>query len=165
MRSTYLNQLINEFDQEFESLIIPFPKSLVVTPVEVTETVTENLIENIDEEQNALELLDVVAVSNEKNAIENSAAQKLEEIKALATKISAERYDANYNPEISLANLLNYILSADNQDMQNDFFQLLNQENNSNLEQVLNDFDFFLNNPFKKKAEKILSKIEAKKNK
>jgi len=49
--------------------------------------------------------------------------------------------------------------------MQNDFFQLLNQDNNSNLEQVLNDFDFFLNNPFKKKAEKILSKIEARKNK
>lgn len=160
MTSTYLNQLINEFDQEFESLIIPFPKSFVVTtPTEVEDVVETNLIEDV-EDQNALELLDIAQVPNE-----NSATLKLEQIKALATKISAERYDANYNPEISLANLLNYILSSDNQDMQNDFFQLLNQDNNSNLEQVLNDFDFFLNNPFKKKAEKILSKIEARKNK
>ena len=155
MTSTYLNRLINEFDQEFESLIIPFPNSYVVTSTESEEA---NLVEN--EVQNTIEILDSTEVSNE-----NSAIQKLEKIKALATKISAERYDANYNPEISLANLLNYILSADGQDMENDFFQLLNQDNDSNLEQVLNDFDFFLNNPFKKKAEKILSKIEARKNK
>ena len=160
MTSTYLNQLINEFDQEFESLIIPFPNSLVVTtPTDIEKTVETNIIKDTNS-VSALELLDIAQIPNE-----NSAVQKLEQIKALATKISAERYDANYNPEISLANLLNYILSAENQDMQNDFFQLLNQDNNSNLEQVLNDFDFFLNNPFKKKAEKILSKIEARKNK
>jgi len=155
MTSTYLNRLINEFDQEFESLIIPFPNSYVVTSTESEEA---SLVEN--EQQNTIEILDSTEASNE-----NSAIQKLEKIKALATKISAERYDANYNPEISLANLLNYILSADGQNMENDFFQLLNQDNDSNLEQVLNDFDFFLNNPFKKKAEKILSKIEARKNK
>jgi len=96
MTSTYLNQLINEFDQEFESLIIPFPKSLVVTtPTEVEDVVETNLIEDVDD-QNALELLDIAQVPNE-----NSATLKLEQIKALATKISAERYDANYNPEIS----------------------------------------------------------------
>lgn len=159
MTNTYLNQLINEFDQEFESLIIPFPNAYVVKPAEAENNMEMNVVENCDD-QNVVEMLDTFEVANE-----NNAAQKLEQIKTLATKISAERYDANYNPEISLANLLNYILSADDQDMQNDFFQLLNQDNNSNLEQVLNDFDFFLNNPFKKKAEKILSKIEARKNK
>ena len=35
MTNTYLNQLINEFDQEFESLIIPFPNAYVVKPAEV----------------------------------------------------------------------------------------------------------------------------------
>ena len=157
MTSTYLNQLIDEFDQEFESLIIPFPSSYVVTPtsVEVEEEFEPTLVET-----SAIE-------NKETNEVlaENSAMQKLEQIKTLATKISAERYNAHYNPEICLANLLNYILSADDQDMQNDFFQLLNQDNNSNLEQVLNDFDFYLDNPYKKKAEKILSKIEARKNK
>ncbi len=140
MTNTYLNQLLNEFDQEFESLVIPFPESLVVTPSEKIEIkkVIEPKIDPI---------------------------KKLNKIESLATEISAERYSPNYNPEICLANLLNYILSADNQDMQNDFFQLLDQDHNTNLDQVLNDFDFYLNNPYKKKAEKILSKIEARKNK
>ncbi|MCM1403921.1 MAG: hypothetical protein NC133_00205 [Prevotella sp.] len=144
MTNTYLNQLINEFDQEFESLVIPFPRSYVVA----------SLDENID--------------NNDVNGVgltENNAAQKLTKIESLATEISAERYSPNYNPEICLANLLNYILSADDQDMQNDFFQLLNQDHNVNLDQALNDFDFYLDNPYKKKAEKILSKIEARKNK
>ena len=140
MTNTYLNQLLNEFDQEFESLVIPFPESLVVTPSEKIEIkkVIEPKIDPI---------------------------KKLNKIESLATEISAERYSPNYNPEICLANLLNYILSADNQDMQNDFFQLLDQDHNTNLDQVLNDFDFYLNNPYKKKAEKILSKIEASKTK
>ena len=140
MTNTYLNQLLNEFDQEYESLVIPFPESLVVTPSEKIEIkkVIEPKIDPI---------------------------KKLNKIESLATEISAERYSPNYNPEICLANLLNYILSADNQDMQNDFFQLLDQDHNTNLDQVLNDFDFYLNNPYKKKAEKILSKIEARKNK
>ena len=90
---------------------------------------------------------------------------KLNKIEALATEISAERYRPNYNADVCLANLLNFILSSDDQDMQHDFFQLLNQEHNMNLDQALDDFDFYLNNPYKKKAEKILSKIEARKNK
>lgn len=176
MRSSYLNQLIDEFDQEFESLIIPFPKSYVVNPIEESiehgvEQVSVNTFVETDLESGDANYLETESLENielNKTAIklqDDSAAQKLEQIKNLATKISAERYNANYNPEISLANLLNYILSADDQDMQNDFFQLLNQDNGSNLEQVLNDFDFYLDNPFKKKAEKILSKIEARKNK
>lgn len=144
MTNTYLNQLINEFDQEFESLIIPFPNSYVVAPLD----------ENADND-----------IVNDVLLNENTAAQKLTKIESLATEISAERYSPNYNPEICLANLLNYILSADTQDMQNDFFQLLNQDHNVNLDQALNDFDFYLDNPYKKKAEKILSKIEARKNK
>ena len=148
MTNTYLNQLINEFDQEFESLVIPFPKSYVVNEVEVDDK-KEDVI---------------TATDNFSNENQN-AVDKLNKIEALATKISAERYNVNYNPEISLANLLNFILSAENQDMKNDFFQLLNQDNNTNLDQVLTDFDFYLDNPYKKKAEKILSKIEARKNK
>ncbi len=143
MTNTYLNQLIDEFDQEFESLVIPFPNSYIVAPLEEKNNNCAN---------------DVVLD-------ENNAAQKLTQIESLATEISAERYSPNYNPEICLANLLNYILSADNQDMQNDFFQLLNQDHNVDLDQALNDFDFYLDNPYKKKAEKILSKIEARKNK
>lgn len=143
MTNTYLKQLINEFDQEFESLIIPFPETYVVNP---TDTKVDDEVAPI--------------VLNE-----NNPAQKLDEIKSLAVEISAERYSPNYNPEVCLANLLNYILSDDNQDRQNDFFQLLDQDHNLNLDQALNDFDFYLNNPYKKKAEKILSKIEARKNK
>ena len=104
MTNTYLNQLINEFDQEFESLVIPFPKSYVVNAVEVDDK-KEDVITATDN------------------------------------------------------------FSNENQDMKNDFFQLLNQDNNTNLDQVLTDFDFYLDNPYKKKAEKILSKIEARKNK
>lgn len=149
MTNTYLNQLLNEFDQEFESLIIPFPDALVVNK--------------------PVEQVDDFYVNNEKIKVIDSdnidATQKLNQIKNLAVEISAERYNSNYNPEVSLANLLNYILADDNQDLQNDFFQLLDQEHNVDLEQALNDFDFYLNNPYKKKAEKILSKIEARKNK
>lgn len=148
MTNTYLNQLINEFDQEFESLVIPFPKSYVVNAVEVD-----------DKKEDVITATDNFLNENQ------DAVDKLNKIEALATKISAERYNVNYNPEISLANLLNFILSAENQDMKNDFFQLLNQDNNTNLDQVLTDFDFYLDNPYKKKAEKILSKIEARKNK
>ncbi len=144
MTNTYLNQLLNEFDQEFESLVIPFPEDYVVN--------------SIQKNTNA-DLETVVTVN------ENPANEKLNKIQALATKISAERYSHNYNPEVCLASLLNFILSADNQDMQNDFFQLLNQEHDINLDEALNDFDFYLNNPYKKKAEKMLSKIEARKNK
>lgn len=148
MTSSYLKQLLNEFDNEFESLIIPFPKPYVVEP-------------NNDEFDNSITEENVIGIVPN----EELATQKLAKIESLATEISAERYSPNYNPEICLANLLSYILSDDNQDMQNDFFQLLNQEHDADLEQVLNDFDFYLNNPYKKKAEKILSKIEAKKNK
>ena len=151
MTNTYLNQLINEFDQEFESLIIPFPSSYVVTHTEEKPLEKTTNVEAINEYKETSD--------------EASASQKLKEIEALATKISSERYNSNYNPEICLANLLNYILSSENQDMENDFFQLLNQENSSDLDQVLTDFDFYLDNPYKKKAEKILSKIEARKNK
>ena len=143
MTNSYLNQLLSEFDQEFESLVIPFPESYVIKSVK----------ENSDDNQ-------IEVVSNV-----TDPQKKLSKIKALATEISAERYNPDYSPEVCLANLLNYILSADDQDMQNDFFQLLNQDHNVNLEQALNDFDFYLNNPYKKKAEKILSKIEARKNK
>ncbi len=149
MTNTYLNQLLNEFDQEFESLIIPFPDALVVNKP----------VEQVDDFYVNSEKIKVIDSDN------IDATQKLNQIKNLAVEISAERYNSNYNPEVSLANLLNYILADDNQDLQNDFFQLLDQEHNVDLEQALNDFDFYLNNPYKKKAEKILSKIEARKNK
>lgn len=154
MTNTYLNQLINEFDQEFESLIIPFPSSYVVSPIE--EQVQEDV--NID-------TVSVLDEATQESELENTASQRLKDIEAYATKISAERYTSKYNPEICLANLLNYILTSENKDLQNDFFQLLNQDNDFDLDQVLNDFDFYLDNPYKKKAEKILSKIEARKNK
>ena len=153
MTNTYVNRLINEFDQEFESLIIPFPNSYLVAP----------LVENTASNENDDAVTATVVTVSEHNG--NDATQKLIKIESLATEISAERYSPNYNPEICLANLLNYILSSDNQDMQNDFFQLLNQDHNVDLDQALTDFDFYLNNPYKKKAEKILSKIEARKNK
>ena len=143
MTNTYLNQLINEFDQEFESLVVPFTETYVLS------SSSDN----------------VTSENNEVTLTEKDPVQKLNKIESLATEISAERYSPNYNPEICLANLLNFILSADDQDMKNDFFQLLNQDHNVNLDQALNDFDFYLNNPYKKKAEKILSKIEARKNK
>lgn len=151
MTNTYVNKLINEFDQEFESLVFAFPEPFVVTTTYTTNAEKAEENENIQEITAALP--------------DTDAAEKLNKIKALATEISAERYNHNYNPEICLANLLNFILADDNQDMENDFFQLLNQDHNVNLDQALNEFDFYLNNPYKKKAEKILSKIEARKNK
>ena len=151
MTNTYVNQLINEFDQEFESLVFAFPEPFVVTTTYTTNA------EKLEEKEN---IQGITAALPDTDAVE-----KLNKIKTLATEISAERYNHNYNPEICLANLLNFILADDNQDMENDFFQLLNQDHNINLDQALNDFDFYLNNPYKKKAEKILSKIEARKNK
>ena len=150
MTNNYLSQLLNEFDKEFKSLIIPF------TETETYVVASEPNEEKKDFSDNKIE----AAATNSDDLI-----QKLNRIEALATEISAERYSHNYNPEVCLANLLNYILSDNNQDMNNDFFQLLNQEHDMNLDQALNDFDFYLNNPYKKKAEKILSKIEARKNK
>ena len=150
MTNNYLSQLLNEFDKEFKSLIIPF-----------TETETYVVASEPDEEKKDFSDNKIEAAAT--NA--DDLIQKLNRIEALATEISAERYSHNYNPEVCLANLLNYILSDNNQDMNNDFFQLLNQEHDMNLDQALNDFDFYLNNPYKKKAEKILSKIEARKNK
>ncbi len=150
MTNNYLSQLLNEFDNEFKSLIIPF------TETETYVVASEPNEEKKDFSDNKIE----AAATNADDLI-----QKLNRIEALATEISAERYSHNYNPEVCLANLLNYILSDNNQDMNNDFFQLLNQEHDMNLDQALNDFDFYLNNPYKKKAEKILSKIEARKNK
>lgn len=146
MTNNYLSKLINEFDQEFESLVIPFPETYVITSVK------ENT--NCDNADLAVNLVKEV-----------NPQDKLNRIEALATEISAERYRPNYNADVCLANLLNFILSSDDQDMQHDFFQLLNQEHNMNLDQALDDFEFYLNNPYKKKAEKILSKIEARKNK
>lgn len=143
MTSNYLNQLINEFDQEFESLVIPFPEAYVIDNTEKKY--------DIEDRENPTDV--------------NKSSEKLNKIEALATQISAERYNHNYNPEVCLASLLNFILSSDDQDMENDFFQLLNQEHDMNLDEALNDFDFYLNNPYKKKAEKMLSKIEARKNK
>ena len=150
MTNNYLSQLLNEFDKEFKSLIIPF-----------TETETYVVASELNEEKKDFSDNKIEAAAT--NA--DDLIQKLNRIEALATEISAERYSHNYNPEVCLANLLNYILSDNNQDMNNDFFQLLNQEHDMNLDQALNDFDFYLNNPYKKKAEKILSKIEARKNK
>ena len=151
MTSNYLNQLINEFDQEFESLVIPFPEAYVVNSTE-TNLVTDDNVNSSD-----------INITDENNV--NKLSEKLNKIENLATQISAERYTHNYNPEICLANLLNCILATDDQDLQNDFFQILNQEHDMNLDEALNDFDFYLNNPYKKKAEKMLSKIEARKNK
>ena len=145
MTNNYLSKLINEFDQEFESLVIPFPETYVITSVK------ENNNDNVE-----------VAVKENKEA---NPKEKLNKIETMAAQISAERYRPNYNADVCLANLLNFILSSDDQDMQHDFFQMLNEEHDMKLEQALDDFDFYLNNPYKKKAEKILSKIEARKNK
>ena len=129
---------------------VPFSESYVITSVkENTETAQANL--------------EPVAKTNTAEVV--NPQEKLSKIEAMATQISAERYRPNYNADVCLANLLNFILSADDQDMQNDFFQLLNQEHDMDLDHALDEFDFYLNNPYKKKAEKILSKIEARKNK
>ncbi len=150
MIKTYVSEILNEFDHEFETLVIPFPKNKVVVkesvayfdlPTEQRPTVMERTIVADD-------------------------STKLQKIEALATEISAERYSPHYNPEVCLANLLNFILSDDSEQGDADnFFQLLNAERNVDLTEALNDFDFYLDNPYKKKAEKILSKIEARKNK
>ena len=143
MTKTYLNNLLDAFDQEFESLVIPFPAENVFHQVNVAENYS---------------LID--------NGSEIEAEEKLEKIENLASQISTQRYTPNYNPEVCLANLLNVILSKDiDETLQNDFFQLLNQERNTNLTEALNDFDFFLDNPYRKKAEKILAKFEGYKNK
>ena len=150
MTKTYLSEILNEFDHEFESLVIPFPKENVV----IKESVA--YYDSAVDQQPHIYERTIVA--------DNST--KLEKIEALATEISAERYSPHYNPEICLANLLNFILSNDtDQGDVDNFFQLLNQERNVDLTEALNDFDFYLDNPYKKKAEKILSKIEARKNK
>ena len=143
MTKTYLNNLLDAFDQEFESLVIPFPEENVYHQVNVAENYS---------------LID--------NGSEIEAEEKLQKIENLASQISTQRYTPNYNPEVCLANLLNVILSKDiDETLQNDFFQLLNQERNTNLTEALNDFDFFLDNPYRKKAEKILAKFEGYKNK
>ena len=150
MTKTYLSEILNEFDHEFESLVIPFPKENVV----IKESVT--YYDSAVDQQPTIFERTIVA--------DNST--KLQKIEALATEISAERYSPHYNPEICLANLLNFILANDTDQGDDDnFFQLLNQERNVDLTEALNDFDFYLDNPYKKKAEKILSKIEARKNK
>lgn len=150
MIKTYVSEILNEFDQEFESLVIPFPEENVVIKEKVTYYDSA-----VDQKPNVFERT-IVA--------DNST--KLQKIEALATEISAERYSPHYNPEICLANLLNFILANDtDQGNVDNFFQLLNQERNVDLTEALNDFDFYLDNPYKKKAEKILSKIEARKNK
>lgn len=150
MFKTYVSEILNEFDHEFESLVIPFPEEKVIIKEKVAYYDSE-----ADQRPTLMERT-VVA--------DNST--KLQKIEALATEISAERYSPHYNPEICLANLLNFILSDDaNQGDSDNFFQLLNQERNVDLTEALNDFDFYLDNPYKKKAEKILSKIEARKNK
>ena len=148
MIKTCISEILNEFDQEFESLVITFPEDNVV----LQQTVLD-IFQDAHEQPVAV---DTVTDSD----------AKLQKIEALATEISAERYSPNYNPEICLANLLNFILSKDlTPEMEDNFFQLLNQERNVDLNEALNDFDFYLDNPYKKKAEKILSKIEARKNK
>ena len=92
-------------------------------------------------------------------------SNKLDRVIALATKISAERYGANYDPETCLVNLLDLILKDGGINCDDDnFFELLNQERNVALPDALTDFEFYVNNPYKTKAEKILSKIEARKN-
>jgi len=78
MTSTYLNQLIDEFDQEFESLIIPFPNAYVVTPSTpvVEETVKETFEifkDNNDEVEN-------IQTTNKEINSESSASQKLSQI-------------------------------------------------------------------------------------
>ena len=147
MIKTYISEILNEFDQEFESLVIPFPEDSVVAQPTILDLCAED-------DQSILP--EVVSDSD----------IKLQKIEELATEISAERYNPNYNPEICLANLLNFILSKElDPETQDNFFQLLNQERNIDLNEALNDFDFYLDNPYKKKAEKILSKIEARKNK
>ena len=85
MTNTYLNQLINEFDQEFESLVIPFPKSYVVNAVEVD-----------DKKEDVITATDNFSNENQE------AVDKLNKIEALATKISAERYNMSTNSILSV---------------------------------------------------------------
>jgi uncharacterized protein YciU (UPF0263 family) len=96
----------------------------------------------------------------------NTLLAILDKIYLTANKISAERYMKNFNTEIALANLINVILceTSDGANAGDDFFELLNNERKVPLPDALSEFDFYKNNPYKAKAEKILSKIEARKN-
>lgn len=157
--------MLSEFDQEFESLVIPFPKNDNLANGSIFAAFEQEFVALNNAYQNEQNTATVVAATPSAVAVEDSAT-KLKKIEALATEMSAERYSPNYNPEICLANLLNFILSKDlDQETEDNFFQLLNEERNVDLNEALNDFDFYIDNPYKKKAEKILSKIEARKNK
>ena len=148
MTNDYIDKLLNKLDQEFVLLfgkqeqaeIFPFPGE----PEPVVRT------EPAKEEPRITEL--------------KTPASKLDRIITLAAKISAERYGVNYNPEICLANLLNVILTDGKDYNEDNFFELLNEERNVELPEALTDFEFYKNNPYKRKAERILSKIEARKN-
>ena len=94
MTNNYLSQLLNEFDNEFKSLIIPF-----------TETETYVVASELNEEKKDFSDNKIEAAATNTDDL----IQKLNRIEALATEISAERYSHNYNPEVCLANLLNYI--------------------------------------------------------
>ncbi len=156
MTNNYISSLLEDFDKEFESLVIPFPKENIVADNIMDLFSLDSLYEET-EEDTMLETADVSGLD---------ANTRLSRIEDLATKISAERYNPNYNPEICLANLLDLILTDGVSEREEDnFFELLNKERNLKLNEVLSDFDFFNDNPYKEKAEKILSKIEARKNK
>lgn len=145
MTKNYLNEILQEFDQAFATL--------------TTESTDNEVYHNV---VNAVER----SVNDLQDASKAERELKLQKIEAMAAEISSERYSSNYNPEICLANMLNLVLSKNiAQADENNFFQLLNKERKIDLGEALNDFDFYLNNPYKKKAEKILSRIEARKNK
>ena len=150
MMNDYVNKLLTELDEEFESMFM----SKAMPEPTITSTAIAEILRFPTKPETQIQ-----------SEPENTDS-KLDRVISLATKISAERYGANYNPEICLANLLNLILTdSDIESTDDNFFELLNQERGVSLQDALTEFEFYTDNPYRPKAEKILSKIEARKNK
>jgi hypothetical protein len=182
MTNDYIDKLLNEFDAEFNSLLenssLPADNSLLkhnslpadnFLPEHNSLSADNSLSAYKGEPTNDIaEIMPFPVASGDKTETkaDKNKLDKLDKIITLATQISVERYSENYNPEICLANLLNAILAdGTGENGCDNFFELLNKERGVELPEALTDFDFYKNNPYKNKAEKILSKIEAKKNK
>jgi hypothetical protein len=179
MISDYLNSLLDKFDAEFNAMFNggqtaaeEFFCDSAADRVLQADTIPARsaFAEMPASSPRASFAAEIMPFPRQDDAVSNgeSGTQlKLDKIYSLAVKISVERYSPNYNPEIALANLLNLILrDEDGKETDSDnFFELLNKEHSVELPEALTEFDFYNNNPYRTKAEKILSKIEARKNK
>jgi organic radical activating enzyme len=147
MTSDYGNEILRAFDETFLSLTGGEPAEQPNTDAEIMQFPAE----------------DIAAESDKVTELQN----KLDKIRAAAARLSTERYINGNSPEILLANLIDIILCEmdGTENEGNDFFELLNKERTVGLDDALTEFDFYKNNPYKTKAEKILTKIESKKNK